>query len=146
MPPPLLQTKLDLPRPRAGVVPRARLLARLDGAAGAKVALVCAPAGFGKTTLLAQWLAGQEAPPHGRRAAWLSLDRGDDDPVTFWTYVVTALRSVAPEAGADALALLADGAQVPVRLVLTTLLNHLAAPGGEVVLVLDDYHLVEARE
>ncbi|WP_088284323.1 LuxR C-terminal-related transcriptional regulator [Kineosporia sp. A_224] len=146
MPAPLLQTKLYLPRPRAGVVPRARLHGRLDGAAGAKVVLVCAPAGFGKTTLLAQWLAEQEAPPLGRRAAWLSLDRGDDDPVTFWTYVVTALRSVAPEAGADALALLGDGGPVQIRLVLTTLLNDLAVPGGEVVLVLDDYHLVEARE
>ncbi len=86
---PLLGTKLYLPRPRRALVPRTRLRARLDRGAEATLTLVCAPAGFGKTTLLAEWLAA--APANAQPAAWLSLDQGDNQPASFWTYLIAAL-------------------------------------------------------
>ena len=143
MPAPLLETKLYLPRPRAGLVPRPRLSERLDAAATSKLVLVSAPAGFGKTTLLAAWLA---APSDGRSVAWLSLDRGENDPVSFWSYVIAALRTAEPGVGVNELALLATPQPPPIQLLLTSLLNDLGTTGGEIVLVLDDYHLVESRE
>ncbi len=147
MPAPLLETKFYLPRPRAGSVPRPRLSERLDDATATKLVLVSAPAGFGKTTLLAEWLAaGPAAEADGRSAAWLSLDRADNDPTSFWTYVIAALRTVAPGVGANELALLASPQPPPIHQVLTTVLNDLGATGGDIVLVLDDYHLVDARE
>jgi LuxR family maltose regulon positive regulatory protein len=147
MPAPLLETKLYLPRPRAGLVPRHRLSQRLNRGAAAKLMLVSAPAGFGKTTLLAEWLAaGPAAPTDERSAAWVSLDRGDNDPASFWTYVIAALRTVARGVGANELALLASPQPPPIDLVLTTLLNDLGPTGNDIVLVLDDYHLIDARE
>lgn len=144
---PLLQTKFYLPRPRAGLVSRPRLSERLDAGAAAKLMLVSAPAGFGKTTLLTEWLATGPAAPTGHRAAaWLSVDRGDNDPAQFWTYVIAALRTVAPEVGTNELALLASPQPPPIHLVLTTLLNDLGATASDIVLVLDDYHLIDARE
>src|SRR5215213_7889810 len=82
----LLETKLYVPRRRRGAVPRPRLSARLEQGAEAKLTLVSAPAGFGKSTLLAEWLAA--APAGARSAAWLSLDHGDNDPGSFWTYLI----------------------------------------------------------
>ncbi|MDR0345954.1 MAG: hypothetical protein LBI49_23155, partial [Nocardiopsaceae bacterium] len=115
-----------------------------------KLVLVSAPAGFGKTTLLTEWLAARPAGPAGaggdRLAAWLSLDRGDNDPAAFWGYVIAAVRTVAPSAGENALALLAAPQPPPIETVLTTLLNDLAPVAGEIVLVLDDYHVIDARE
>ena len=108
--------------------------------------LVSAPAGFGKTTLLTEWLAGPATPADRRRAAWLSLDRGDNNPASFWTYVIAALRTAAPGVGEDALALLQAPGPQPNETVLTTLLNDLGAVAGDIVLVLDDYHVIDARE
>ena len=99
--------------------------------------LVSAPAGFGKTTLLAEWLAARPRTGAGPSAAWLSLDRGDNDPVSFWTYVVAALRTVAPGVGTHELALLAAPQPPPIHLVLTTLLNDLGTTGDDLVLVLE---------
>jgi ATP/maltotriose-dependent transcriptional regulator MalT len=147
MPAPLLETKLYVPSPRAGLIPRPRLSERLDGGAAAKLMLVSAPAGFGKSTLLAAWLAaGPTASTDQRSAAWVSLDRGDNDPVSFWSYVIAALQTVVPGVGSDALALLASPQPPPIELVLTALLNELASTGGDIVLVLDDYHVIDARE
>ena len=102
----LLETKLYVPRSRRGLVPRPRLSERLDRGTESKLTLVSAPAGFGKTTLLTEWLAAGPARPAGERlAAWLSLDRGDNDPASFWTYVIAALRTVASGVGESALAL-----------------------------------------
>ena len=143
-PAPLLETKLYVPGSRRAVVPRPRLGERLDRGAASAVTLVSAPAGFGKTTLLAEWLAA--GPAGGRRAAWLSLDRADNDPVSFWTYVIAALRTVAPGVGEGALALLRAPRSPPAEAVLTVLLNDLGAAAGDIVLVLDDYHVVDARE
>ena len=147
MPAPLLETKLFLPRRRDGLVPRSRLSERLDRGAAARLMLVSAPAGFGKTTLLAEWLAqAPAATADGPSAAWLSLDRGDNDPTSFWTYLISALRTVAPGVGANELALLAEPKPPPIHLVLTTLLNDLGATGSDIVLVLDDYHLIDSLE
>ena len=86
---------------------RARLTERLNRGAASTLTLVSAPAGFGKTTLLAEWLtAGPARPTDERSAAWLSLDQGDNDPASFWTYVVAALQTAAPGVGADMLSLL----------------------------------------
>ena len=139
---PLLETKLYVPRPRRGLVPRPRLSERLNRGAESKLTLVSAPAGFGKTTLLAEWLAA--APADGRSAAWLSLDQGDNQPATFWTYLIAALQTVAPGVGASALALLQSPQPPPIEAVLATLLNELGAVPHDVVLVLDDYHVIDA--
>ena len=102
-----------------------------------------APAGFGKTTLLAEWLA--TAPADGRSVAWLSLDQRDNDPALFWAYVVAALKTAAPGGAASALSLL-QPPQPPSEAGLVTLLNDLDAIPDDVVLMLDDYHVIDARE
>ncbi|MGY1604895.1 LuxR C-terminal-related transcriptional regulator [Geodermatophilus sp. SYSU D00815] len=135
---PLLATKLHVPRRRRGVVPRPRLTERLDRGAEGTLTLVSAPAGFGKTTLLTDWLAAG-----GRSAAWVSLDQRDDDPVVFWTYLLTAVRT-AHGVGAGALALL-QSSRAPIDEVLAVLVNELDAVADDVVLVLDDYHVVATR-
>jgi len=104
---------------------------------------VSAPPGFGKTTLLAAWLG--ETSGEDRCVAWLSLDPSDSEPSSFWTYVVTALQTAVPGVGSHALELIASS-PLPIDLVLTTLLNELAAAPGEVWLVLDDYHLVDSHD
>ena len=147
VPAPLLETKLYVPRSRRGLVPRPRLSERLDRGTASKLTLVSAPAGFGKTTLLTEWLAaGPAAPADERLVAWLSLDRGDNDPASFWTYVIAALRTVASGVGESALALLQAPQPPPIETVLTALLNDLGATAGDIVLVLDDYHVIDARD
>jgi LuxR family transcriptional regulator, maltose regulon positive regulatory protein len=143
----LLETKFYVPRPRHGLVPRLRLSERLDRGTASKLTLVSAPAGFGKTTLLTEWLAaGPAAPGNERLVAWLSLDRADNDPASFWTYVINALRTVASGIGESALALLHAPQPPPIETVLTVLLNDLGAIAADVVLVLDDYHVIDAPE
>jgi len=140
---PLLETKLHVPRLRRGLVTRPRLSDRLSRGAESALTLVSAPAGFGKTTLLTEWLAA--APADGRSAAWLSLDQRDNDSAVFWTYLVTALQTAAHGVGAGALLLL-KSPQSPIETVLATLVNDLHATPNDVVLVLDDYHVIEARD
>jgi LuxR family maltose regulon positive regulatory protein len=144
----LLETKLYVPRSGRGLVPRPRLSERLDRGTASKLTLVSAPAGFGKTTLLTEWLAARPATQSTdeRLAAWLSLDPSDSDPASFWTYVIAALRTTAPGVGGTALALLHAPRPPPIEAVLTTLLNDLAAAAADIVLVLDDYHVIDARK
>jgi LuxR family transcriptional regulator, maltose regulon positive regulatory protein len=139
---PLLETKLHVPRRRRGLVARPRLTERLRRADEAALTLVSAPAGFGRTTVLTEWLA---APAEGRSVAWLSLDQRDNDPSLFWTYLVAALRTAVDGVGAGALALV-QSPQSSLDAVLATLVNELSALPVDVVLVLDDYHVIEARE
>ena len=141
---PLLETKLYVPRRRRGVVPRARLIDRLNRGAEGKLTLVSAPAGFGKTTLLAEWLAA--APDDGKLSAWLSLDESDNDAASFWKYLIAALQTMAPEIGADALAVLQSPRPPPIATVLATVLNELNAIAQDLVLVLDDYHVIDAHD
>ena len=105
--------------------------------------MISAPAGFGKTTLLTDWLAVSAAQQ--RSVAWLSLDEGDRRPGMFWTYVIAALQTVAPGVGADVLPLL-QTAQPPIETVLTAVLNELSATPTDIDLVLDDYHLVDGPD
>ena len=143
----LLETKLYRPRSPRGLVSRPRLTERLDHGTASTLMLVSAPAGFGKTALLAEWLAVQpHAPSIERPVAWLSLDREDSQPASFWTYVIAALRTVAPGVGADALALLQAPQPPPIQAVLTTLLNELSVIENDVVLVLDDYHVIDTLD
>jgi len=117
---PLLETKLYVPKLRRGVVARPRLSERLSRGAESKLTLISAPAGFGKTTLLAEWLATAPAGRHS--VAWLSLDQADNQPVTFWTYLITALQTVVPGIGAGALSLLQEPQPPPIETLLAPLL------------------------
>jgi LuxR family maltose regulon positive regulatory protein len=137
----LLATKLHVPTSRGQVVQRGALLEALSAVPGRKLTLVSAPAGWGKTTLLAQWVSGADDE---QRFSWLSLDSSDNDPVWFWMYVIAALQKSSPGVGSRAVELLEMGADV-VRVVLPTLLNELDDLAGQMVLVLDDYHLVTCR-
>jgi len=124
-------------------VARPRLLALLSADPLPKVTLVDAPPGWGKTTLVTEWIASDV---DGRRFAWLALDREDNDPARFWTYVVEALRELEPELGAAALtSLRVPGANIT-ETVLPHLINELDELEAPVVLVLDDYHLIASRQ
>ena len=139
----LVQTKLYVPRLRRSLVARPRLSGRLSRGSDARLTLISAPAGFGKTTLLTAWLAA--IATENRSGAWLSLDESDRQPATFWTYVITALQAAVPGIGADALPLL-QSAQPPIETVLAAVLNELAATPNDVDLVLDDYHMVDGPD
>src|SRR5215831_4558480 len=134
----LVATKFHVPR--AGFVPRPRLLARLSQGIGSGLTVVSTPAGFGKTTMLGDWARRSRMP-----AAWLSLDAADNDPARFWRYVAAALDRVRPGTDAPVTALLLGRQQPPLEAVATAVINELSVPGeGGVALVLDDYHLVQA--
>jgi LuxR family maltose regulon positive regulatory protein len=137
----LLATKLHVPRPQPGFVPRRRLVEALgEGLARGRV-LVCAPAGFGKTALLADWARGG-----GRPVAWLGLDGGDSDPARFWRYAVAALDQARPGLAGRVGPLLGPPPPRSFEGLVTAVINELAADPGpdEVLLVLDDYHLVDS--
>ena len=137
---PILATKLYVPPPRPNVVLRPRLIERLNEGLHRRLTLVCAPAGFGKTTLLGEWLAGC-----GRPAAWLSLDEGDNDPARFLAYLVAALQTIAADIGEGVLGALRSPQPPPTESILTALLNEITAVEDDFVLVLDDYHVIDAK-
>src|SRR6266702_3338184 len=140
MPTPILATKLYLPRLRPNVVSRPRLIERLNEGLHRKRTLIAALAGFGKTTLVSAWVAGCD-----RQVAWLSLDKGDSDPTLFLTYLVAALRTIAPNIGVGVLGALQSPQPPPTESILTALLNEITAIPDNFVLVLDDYHVIEAK-
>ena len=168
---PLLRTKLFIPPSRQALVPRPRLTGRLDRGLrhGHRVLLVSAPAGFGKTTLVAEWVhtvAAQHAAPlpdTPPQIAWLSLDEGDNDSARFLAYLISALQIPAPRTteesveqetpsqpesagtGQGVLAALRSPQPPPDEVVLTSLINTIASRPGQIILVLDDYHLIEAQ-
>ena len=137
---PLLATKLYTPPPRSKLVLRPHLIARLNEGLNGKLTLISAPAGFGKTTLVSEWVAGCDRP-----AAWLSLDEGDSDITRFLMYLVAALRSIAANLGEAVLAALQSAQPPPTELLLTALLNEIATLQDRSILVLDDYHLIDAH-
>lgn len=150
MPATLLRTKLYLPSPRPGLVPRPRLIEQLNGGLHGRLTLICAPAGFGKTTLVSGWLSGSDplrfaAGLRERGVAWLSLDKGDDDPQRFLSYLVAALEQADSTLGADAWAMLQSGQPPTFEQVLTSLINDLAMMTDRLLLVLDDYHVITAQ-
>src|SRR5215210_7703134 len=137
---PMLATKLYIPPPRPGVVRRPRLIERLNEGLHRKLTLVCTPAGFGKTTLISEWLAGCE-----RQAAWLSLEEGDSDPSRFLPYLVAALQTIAEDIGEGALGALQSPQPPPTEAILTALLNEVSTDEDDFILVLDDYHVIDAK-
>jgi LuxR family maltose regulon positive regulatory protein len=136
----ILATKLYIPPPQPRVVLRPRLIERLNEGLHRRLTLISAPAGFGKTTLLSEWLAACERP-----AAWLSLDEGDNDPTRFLAYLVAALQTIAPNIGEGVLGVLQSPQPPPSQSILTALLNEITTIPDGFVLVLDDYHVIDAR-
>ncbi len=137
---PILATKLYLPRLRPNMVSRPRLIARLNEGQHRKLTLIAAPAGFGKTTLVSAWVEGIEQP-----TAWLSLDEGENDPTRFLAYLVTALQTIAATLGEGVLDVLQSSQPPPPEAILTALLNEITTLPDQFVLVLDDYHLIDAK-
>src|SRR6266508_1940299 len=162
---PILATKLYIPPPRPNMVLRPRLSERLNEGLQRKLTLISAPAGFGKTTLLSEWL--HEAQNAKRRAqsdepstnplyalrsnaqtlrvAWLSLDEADNDPTRFLAYLVAALQTIASTIGAGVVGVLQAPQPPPTEAILTILLNDITTVPDNFVLVLDDYHLIDAK-
>jgi LuxR family maltose regulon positive regulatory protein len=139
---PVLATKLFIPPPRANAVARARLVERLQEGlrAGRKLTLVSAPAGFGKTTVLSEWIADARSSDPALRVAWLSLDEGDNDPSRFLTYLVAALQRADPAVGTQALAMLPS-----LEPAMTAIINDVDRGSHQILLVLDDSQLVEEK-
>ncbi|MEK6325662.1 MAG: LuxR C-terminal-related transcriptional regulator [Acidobacteriota bacterium] len=137
---PILATKLYVPSPRPKVVFRPRLIEQMNEGLHRKLTLISAPAGFGKTTLVSEWVAGCERP-----VAWLSLDEGDNDPTRFLTYLVAALQTIAAHIGKGVLGVLQSPQPPPTESILTALLNEIATDPDNFVLVLDDYHVIDSK-
>jgi LuxR family transcriptional regulator, maltose regulon positive regulatory protein len=162
---PILATKLYIPPPQPNIVLRPRLIERMNEglSTGSKLSLISAPAGFGKTTLVSEWVHQKDesgkgrdesgTPPHPSsfnlppsKVAWLSLDEGDSDPNRFLAYLVAALQTVAPKLGEGTLEVLqASQSQPPAESILTALLNEIITMQDSFLLVLDDYHVVDSR-
>jgi LuxR family maltose regulon positive regulatory protein len=138
---PLLKTKLYIPPLWPELVPRLRLIERLNTGLGRKLTLVSAPAGFGKTTLVIEWLESAERP-----FTWLSLDKGDNDSVRFWTYLIAAIQAIHPEVGAEACQIVGAPQLRSAEPVVISLLNEISELAGDLVLVLDDYHAIQAGQ
>ncbi|HVB21577.1 MAG TPA: LuxR C-terminal-related transcriptional regulator [Ktedonobacteraceae bacterium] len=139
----LLITKLSVPPVRSSLVARQRLVTQLDAGLGSKLILVTGPAGFGKTTLLSNWL--HSCSSHSFPIAWLSLDAGDNDPVRFWTYVIAALQKLQAGIAEHVLTMLPSVQTRSLETLMTAFINALATLPGDVVLVFDDYHVIDAQ-
>ncbi len=135
----LLTTKLFVPPIAPGLVVRPRLMQRLGRALSSRLTLVSAPAGFGKTTLVSQWVHQTKPPvPTG----WLSLEAAENDPARFWEYAIAALNTIEPAVGKTSLSLLHSSRPIPIESTLTALINDLSAVPEDFALVLDDYHFI----
>ncbi len=131
----ILATKLFIPPPRSTVVLRSRLIERLNEGLHLQLTLISAPVGYGKTTLVSDWLSTLK-----NQVAWLSLDPLDDEPRRFWAYVVAALQTIQPEIGLAVLAMLQAPQLPPIETILSDLINQITTLSDRIILVLDDYH------
>ena len=137
---PVLATKLFVPPLRRDLVLRQRLIDQLNLLGQRKLTLISAPAGFGKTTLVSEWIMNC-----GQPVAWLSLDEGDNDLVRFLSYLIEALQSIESGIGESLLATLQSHQPLQTETILTTLLNEISAINQHGVLVLDDYHAIDSK-
>jgi LuxR family maltose regulon positive regulatory protein len=137
---PLLATKLHIPKLTVGLVPRPHLYDRLDEGMTRKLTLISAPTGFGKSTLVTGWLSESDHP-----AAWLSLDQGDNDPVRFWMYLVTAIQTLQQEIGVEARQIVTAPQLRRIEPVAISLINDISKLAPDLIVVLDDYHVIEAE-
>jgi LuxR family maltose regulon positive regulatory protein len=157
---PVLHTKLYVPAPRPELVGRPRLIERLNAGLRRKLTLVSAPVGFGKTTLVSEWVAnlrleamGSASPPNAAMGsasspiaiAWLSLDESDNDLTRFLAYLIAALQTIEADVGKGALIVLQSSQPPSAETILTSLINEVAAISDRIVLILDDYHLIDAQ-
>jgi LuxR family maltose regulon positive regulatory protein len=149
----LLKTKLHIPKPRPDLIARPRLVEQLNAGLDKKLVLLSAPPGFGKTTLLSEWIAhckfeaerldAQPPTSNSQRCAWFALDPGDNDPARFFTYLIAAFQTIDPAIGESVVMMLRLPQLASVESLLTPLLNDLAGLSRHLTLVLDDYHVVE---
>ena len=137
----LLTTKLYIPQLHADTVPRPHLYERLDEGLMRKLTLVSAPTGFGKSTLVIGWISERD-----HAIAWLSLDGGDNDPVRFWTYLIAAIQTVHPEAGSEARQIVSASQMRSAEPVAVSLINDISQLSNDLILILDDYHIIEAEQ
>jgi LuxR family transcriptional regulator, maltose regulon positive regulatory protein len=137
---PVLATKLFLPPSRTDLVLRQRLIDQLNAGIQRKLTLISAPAGFGKSTLVSEWVASSKRP-----VAWLSLDDGDNDLTRFLTYFIAALQTIAANIGAGVLGALQSPQPPSAESLLTTLLNEITTLSDNFIFVLDDYHIIDAK-
>jgi len=135
-----LRTKLSIPPLRPSWIKRSRLTKRMDEGYGRKLTLLTAPAGFGKTTLILDWVHSHKIP-----AAWFSVGRGDNDPVQFLSYVILALQNLEASTGKAALSMLHSPQPPPIEAIMINLINELLHVPTEIALVIDDYHFVDAK-
>ena len=137
---PILLTKLFVPSPPPSAIPRPRLVERLNTGLHHKLTVISAPAGFGKTTLICEWVADRR-----ETVAWVSLDEGERDPSRFLGYLIAAIQTVAPDIGQGLVNVLDAPQPPPPESIMTSLLNELTLLPAPIILVLDDYHLVDAQ-
>ncbi|MFC2125007.1 adenylate/guanylate cyclase domain-containing protein [Bacteroidota bacterium] len=137
---PILATKLFMPPPRPNIIHRSRLINRLNEGLHGKLTLISAPPGFGKTTLVSEWVADCNQP-----TTWVSLDEGDNDPIRFITYLNAAIRKIAGSIGEGVSILLQSSQSPPIESILTSLVNEFTSVQEEFTLILDDYHVIDTK-
>ncbi len=148
----ILYTKLYIPPTRPDMVPRLRLIERLNNGLHRKLTLISAPAGFGKSTLLSEWVQALRSDPEASKnpkleVAWLSLDEGENDPTRFLAYVIAALKQInrlGADFGKSSMTMLQSPQPPPIETILTSLINELAAVSHKIILVLDDYQRLDS--
>jgi LuxR family maltose regulon positive regulatory protein len=143
---PVLVTKLHIPRSGSNLVTRSALMDRLNSGLVGKLTLVTAPAGFGKTTLVTDWLSNGLPDEYRDRIGWLSLDTTDNSAAQYWNYVIAALQTIDDSLGKVPQMILQSSAAPPVRAVLTSLINEIAALSDPLLLGLDDYHEINSAD
>jgi LuxR family maltose regulon positive regulatory protein len=134
----LLKTKMFIPLPRPGWISRLRLIEKMNEGFGRKLTLLSAPAGFGKTTLLTEWVHQKDIP-----SVWFSLDKSDNAPSQFLSYIIHGLRKIEENAGAGALAMLQSPQPPPIESIVINLINDVVHIPADIALILDDYHLID---
>jgi len=141
MPDILLTTKLFVPQTAPELILRPHLTEHLNKGLTRQLTLISAPAGFGKSTLVTGWLAET-----GHTPAWLSLDQGDNDPIRFWTYLIAAVQTVGHEVGDEARHIISSPQLRSAEPAVISLINEISKLTHDLILVLDDYHAIQAEQ